>query len=262
LGLNKDDAQDLNAASIESFPSLSVSEARLVLDKIIRRTTFSGIHDELSEEEKESSTLSFFPLRLLFAAGSCAPSAVASPSSLCFLRTVLASATFQPQRSVVPASVQREAWPGRNITSIRSLQHTVRITSLPSHSRFDLHFPLHRKLHCQKSLHGVWTTGSFICEHKTSKYVDLVVCFRSGENTEKHALSKREHANNFDCENKTSKYVRFKVLNLWLQLSEKNLAIFFDVQFIYHYSRLFAVSGDRPLNALAGDLKHWFDFVL
>jgi hypothetical protein len=62
LGLNKDDAQDLNAASIESFPSLSVSEARLVLDKIIRRTTFSGIHDELSEEEKESSTLSFFPL--------------------------------------------------------------------------------------------------------------------------------------------------------------------------------------------------------
>jgi hypothetical protein len=55
LGLSKDDAQDLNAASGGSFFSLSVSEARVVLDKIIGRTTFTSIHDELSEKEKESS---------------------------------------------------------------------------------------------------------------------------------------------------------------------------------------------------------------
>jgi hypothetical protein len=58
LGHNKDDAQDLNAASRESFPSLSVSEARLVFDKIIGHTTFGGIYDKLLEEENESSTLS------------------------------------------------------------------------------------------------------------------------------------------------------------------------------------------------------------
>jgi hypothetical protein len=34
---------------------LSVSEARLVLDKILGRTTYTSIHDELLEEEKESS---------------------------------------------------------------------------------------------------------------------------------------------------------------------------------------------------------------
>jgi hypothetical protein len=55
LGLSKDDAQDLNAASGGSFLSLSVSEARLVLDKILRCTTCTSIHDELLEEEKESS---------------------------------------------------------------------------------------------------------------------------------------------------------------------------------------------------------------
>jgi hypothetical protein len=55
LSFSKDDAQDLNAASRGSFLSLFVSEARLVLDKIIGCTTFTSIHDELSEEEKESS---------------------------------------------------------------------------------------------------------------------------------------------------------------------------------------------------------------
>ena len=80
--------------------------------------------------------------------------------------------------------------------------------SHPLSFSFRLHFPLHRKLHCQKK--SVRTTGIFICENKTSKYVDLVVCFRSGE---KHALSKREQAKNFDCENKTSKYVRFRSIN-------------------------------------------------
>jgi hypothetical protein len=55
LGLSKDDAQDLNTASRGSFLSLSISEARLVLHKILRRTTCTSIHDELLEEEKESS---------------------------------------------------------------------------------------------------------------------------------------------------------------------------------------------------------------
>jgi hypothetical protein len=35
LGLSKDDAQDLNAPAGGSFLSLSVSEARLVFDKIL-----------------------------------------------------------------------------------------------------------------------------------------------------------------------------------------------------------------------------------
>jgi hypothetical protein len=39
LGLSKDDGQDLNVASGGSFLSLSISEARLVLDKILGRTT-------------------------------------------------------------------------------------------------------------------------------------------------------------------------------------------------------------------------------
>jgi hypothetical protein len=55
LSFSMDDAQDLNAASRGSFLSLFVSEARLVLDKIIGCTTFTSIHDELSEKEKESS---------------------------------------------------------------------------------------------------------------------------------------------------------------------------------------------------------------
>jgi hypothetical protein len=55
LGLSKDDAQDLNATAGGSFLSLSVSEARLVLDKILGHTTCTSIHDELLEEAKESS---------------------------------------------------------------------------------------------------------------------------------------------------------------------------------------------------------------
>jgi hypothetical protein len=55
LGLSKDNAQDLNVTPRGSFLSLSVNEARFVLDKIIGCTTFTSIHDELLEEEKESS---------------------------------------------------------------------------------------------------------------------------------------------------------------------------------------------------------------
>jgi hypothetical protein len=55
LGLSKDDAQDLSATSGGAFLSLSVSEARLVLDKIIRCAPCTSIHDVLLEKEKESS---------------------------------------------------------------------------------------------------------------------------------------------------------------------------------------------------------------
>jgi hypothetical protein len=55
LGLSKNDAQGLIAASRGSFLSLPVSEARLVLDKILGRTTCTSIHDKLLEEEKKSS---------------------------------------------------------------------------------------------------------------------------------------------------------------------------------------------------------------
>jgi hypothetical protein len=47
--------KDLNAAARGSFLSLSINEARLVLDKILGHTTCTSIHDELLEEEKESS---------------------------------------------------------------------------------------------------------------------------------------------------------------------------------------------------------------
>jgi hypothetical protein len=56
LGRSKDDAEDLNASSGGAFLSLFVSEARLVLDKIIGCTPYTSIHDELPKEEKESSS--------------------------------------------------------------------------------------------------------------------------------------------------------------------------------------------------------------
>jgi hypothetical protein len=55
LGLSKDDAQDVSAAPGGAFFSLSVSETRLVLDKIIGHAPYTSIHDALLEEEKESS---------------------------------------------------------------------------------------------------------------------------------------------------------------------------------------------------------------
>jgi hypothetical protein len=55
LGLSKDDAQDLSAASRGAFLSLPISKARLVHDKIIRRAPCTSVHDALREEEKGSS---------------------------------------------------------------------------------------------------------------------------------------------------------------------------------------------------------------
>jgi hypothetical protein len=55
MGLGKDSAQSLDIASRGAFICLSISEARTILDKIIRITPCTSIHDELLEEEKESS---------------------------------------------------------------------------------------------------------------------------------------------------------------------------------------------------------------
>ena len=53
--LSKDSAQSLDLASRGAFLHLSVSEARTILDKIIGNTPCTSIHDELPEEEKDSS---------------------------------------------------------------------------------------------------------------------------------------------------------------------------------------------------------------
>ena len=56
MGLSKDSTQSLDIASRGAFLCLSVSEARTILDKIIGNTPCTSIHDELIEEEKESSS--------------------------------------------------------------------------------------------------------------------------------------------------------------------------------------------------------------
>ena len=47
--------ESLNAASRGAFLHLSASEARSMLDRISGKTPYTSIHDELPEEEKESS---------------------------------------------------------------------------------------------------------------------------------------------------------------------------------------------------------------
>ena len=54
MGLSKDSAQSLDIASRGAFLCLSISEERTILDKIIRNTPCTSIHDELAKE-KESS---------------------------------------------------------------------------------------------------------------------------------------------------------------------------------------------------------------
>ena len=56
MGLSKDSAQTLDAASRGAFLCFSVSGARTILDRIIRKTPCTSIHDELPEEEKKSSS--------------------------------------------------------------------------------------------------------------------------------------------------------------------------------------------------------------
>ena len=55
MGLNKDSMYFLDMASRGAFLHLSTSKARTNLDKIIGRIYYTSIHDELPEEEKESS---------------------------------------------------------------------------------------------------------------------------------------------------------------------------------------------------------------
>jgi hypothetical protein len=55
MGLSKDSREPLNVASRGAFLHLSTSEARAILNKISEITPCTSIHNELSEEETESS---------------------------------------------------------------------------------------------------------------------------------------------------------------------------------------------------------------
>jgi hypothetical protein len=55
MGLSKDSMESLDAASRRAFLHLSTSEARSMLDKISGKTPCTSMHNELLEEEKESS---------------------------------------------------------------------------------------------------------------------------------------------------------------------------------------------------------------
>ena len=55
MGLSKDPMETLDQASRGAFLYLFVSEARTILDRNIGKTPCTSIHDELPEEEKESS---------------------------------------------------------------------------------------------------------------------------------------------------------------------------------------------------------------
>ena len=55
MGLSKDSMQSLDQASRGAFLCLSVSEARTILDRIIRKTRYTSNHDQLPKDEKESS---------------------------------------------------------------------------------------------------------------------------------------------------------------------------------------------------------------
>ena len=55
MGLTKDSREPLNVASGEAFLHLSTSDARAMLNRISEITHCTSIHNELSEEERESS---------------------------------------------------------------------------------------------------------------------------------------------------------------------------------------------------------------
>ena len=56
MGLSKDSMESLDVASRGAFLHLSISEARSMLDRISGKTSCTSIHNELPEEEKESSS--------------------------------------------------------------------------------------------------------------------------------------------------------------------------------------------------------------
>ena len=55
MGLSKDSMEPLDAASRGAFLHLPANEARSMLDRISGKTPCTSIHNELLEEEKESS---------------------------------------------------------------------------------------------------------------------------------------------------------------------------------------------------------------
>ena len=55
MGLSKDSVQTLDQASRGAFLHLSASEVRSMLDRISGKMPCTSIHNELPEEEKESS---------------------------------------------------------------------------------------------------------------------------------------------------------------------------------------------------------------
>ena len=55
MGLSKDSMESLNAATRGAFLHLSTSEVRSMLDRISGKTSYTSIHNELPEEENESS---------------------------------------------------------------------------------------------------------------------------------------------------------------------------------------------------------------
>jgi hypothetical protein len=55
MGLSKDSREPLNIASRGAFLHLSANEARAMLNRIREITPCTGIHNELSDEETESS---------------------------------------------------------------------------------------------------------------------------------------------------------------------------------------------------------------
>jgi hypothetical protein len=55
MGLSKDSREPLNVASGGAFLYLSTSDARAMLNRISKITPCTSIHNELSEEETESS---------------------------------------------------------------------------------------------------------------------------------------------------------------------------------------------------------------
>jgi hypothetical protein len=55
VGLSKDSRESLDLSSGGAFLHLPISEARAMIEKISQATYWTSFHDELFEEEEESS---------------------------------------------------------------------------------------------------------------------------------------------------------------------------------------------------------------
>ena len=56
MGLSKDSAQFLDTSCEGAFLYLSLGEGRIILDKILENTPYTGIHDEFPDEVLEDPT--------------------------------------------------------------------------------------------------------------------------------------------------------------------------------------------------------------